>query len=210
MPTKPSCSEAECTNQAFRKGLCSKHYHRQLAKPCTVCGEPSIAGGLCNTHYYRVQRRVTTDAAFIRGDDEARFWSHVDRRGDDECWLWTGSLNAKGYSQFKVGDTNVAGHRWAYERFVGPIPDGLTIDHVWDRGCTNRSCVNPAHLEAVTNRENLMRGNGACAVNARKTHCKHGHEFTPENTGTRKDGNRYCKTCNRASRPSATLNLSGV
>jgi hypothetical protein len=82
----------------------------------------------------------------------------------------------------------------AYELAIGPIPEGLTIDHL----CRNRGCVNPAHLEAVTNRTNLLRGDGIAALNARKTHCKRGHEFTPENTYVWREGTRACRACHTA------------
>lgn len=83
-------------------------------------------------------------------------------------------------------------HRLAYEWAVGPIPPGAQIDHL----CREPRCINPDHLEAVTQRENIVRGESPSAVNARKTHCLHGHEFTPENTYRRPDdGNRQCRAC---------------
>ena len=104
-----------------------------------------------------------------------RFWSKVDKDGPGGCWLWTASQNGYGYGKFKAPHAFVASHRYAYELLVGPIPDGLQIDHL----CRNRACVNPAHLEPVTQRVNLMRGNTLASINARKTHCIRGHEFTP-------------------------------
>jgi hypothetical protein len=82
-------------------------------------------------------------------------------------------------------------HRWAYHHLVAPVSADLEIDHL----CRNRGCVNPAHLEPVTSRENKLRGYGAAAKNARKTECKRGHPFTPENTGRTGGGGRYCKQC---------------
>jgi hypothetical protein len=75
----------------------------------------------------------------------------------------------------------------------------MVLDHVRERGCVNRHCVNPAHLEPVTNRTNLLRGTGFAATNAQKTHCIHGHEFTPENTKHEKLG-RKCRTCDRTNK----------
>jgi hypothetical protein len=82
-------------------------------------------------------------------------------------------------------------HRASYEFFVGPIPDGLEIDHVWTRGCRHTNCVNPEHLEPVTRAEN-MRRRAALIVE-----CASGHPYTPENTGRATNGTRYCKSCNR-------------
>lgn len=113
------------------------------------------------------------------------------------CWLWTGSHSRGGYGQVQIGRRSKNGHpspalahRVAYELFVGPIPEGLTIDHL----CRVRHCVNPAHLEPVTRGENTLRGNGACAVNARKTHCKRGHLLDGDNVRLRPTG-RECRAC---------------
>lgn len=123
--------------------------------------------------------------------DADRFWSKVDTSGD--CWPWLGSKNPLGYGKFWLDGSLRKAHRVAYEWCVGPIPDGLHIDHL----CRNPSCVNPAHLEAVTHRENVLRGIGPAAKNAIKTHCKNGHEFTPENTyrWEGKPNKRVCRTC---------------
>lgn len=125
-----------------------------------------------------------------------RFYSKVDRSGT--CWLWTATINNRGYGLFYLSGRMVLAHRVAYEIRIGPIPPGAEIDHVRERGCAHRHCVNPAHLEPVTHRENLLRGSGFAATNARKTQCIHGHELTPQNTYVRHTGWRGCRTCKRA------------
>ena len=105
----------------------------------------------------------------------------------DACWLWTGSLRPNGYGQFRLStEKNGYAHRAAYELYVGAIPEGMTIDHL----CFNPACVNPKHLELVSLGENLRRRRYSDS-------CKHGHEYTPENTRLDKRGNRICKTCQR-------------
>lgn len=132
-----------------------------------------------------------------------RFWSKVDIRGWDECWPWTASTNPDGYGKFSVGrksDGTTLAHRMAYQLLVGPIPEGLELDHVRDWGCVSTLCCNPLHLEPVTHEENNRRSNSRTAVNARRTHCVNGHEFTPENTYYYERGGRHhrtCRTCRR-------------
>ena len=120
-----------------------------------------------------------------------RFWSKVDKR-DDGCWEWTAYRMKNGYGTLRVATKGWLAHRFAYQEFVGPIPDGLEIDHL----CRNRACVNPDHLEAVDHRTNLMRGNTWAAANAKKTHCVNGHEFDEENTLIVPLG-RNCRACHR-------------
>lgn len=123
---------------------------------------------------------------------EDRFWGRVDKTGD--CWLWTAYIRHDGYGEFWVGGIKrrVLAHRYSYELARGTIPDGLQLDHL----CRTRKCVNPAHLEAVTQRENLLRGETIPARNAAKKACPAGHEYTKENT-YRFRNMRLCKICNR-------------
>jgi hypothetical protein len=121
----------------------------------------------------------------------------------DTCWLWTGATTASGYGNIMVSSqggkkTYRAAHRVSYELLVGQIPGKLSLDHL----CRNRRCVNPQHLEPVTQRVNLLRGVGLTATNASKEHCLRGHEYTPNNTvvwiDKRGSITRKCRTCRRA------------
>lgn len=109
------------------------------------------------------------------------------------CWIWTRPVSKRGYALISADGRTQAAHRWAYEHWVGPIGEGLELDHL----CRVRACVNPSHMEPVTHRENVLRGMGVAAQAARMTHCKYGHEFTPDNIRASKDGHRRCKTCKR-------------
>ena len=106
-----------------------------------------------------------------------------------ECWEWQNYLRKDGYGA--VG--NKLAHRISYEALVGPIPDGLTIDHL----CRNRRCVNPAHLEPVTMAINILRGISPAANHARKTHCIYGHELAGDNLYVDPKRRRICRVCSR-------------
>lgn len=122
-----------------------------------------------------------------------RFWPKVSKDADG-CWLWTACLNKAGYGKIGAGGGKTGwrlAHRVSYEMRHGPVPDGLELDHL----CRVRRCVNPDHLEPVTQRVNLMRGVSPPAQCARKTHCDYGHEFTPENTYIWRNKMRQCRIC---------------
>jgi hypothetical protein len=112
---------------------------------------------------------------------------------DTACWIFRKKPTNRGYAQMRMPDgTQPCAHRAFYEHHVGPIPEGMTLDHL----CRVRQCVNPLHLEPVTRGENVLRGDTLSAHNAAKTHCKRGHEFTPENTRLYA-GARWCRACAR-------------
>lgn len=127
---------------------------------------------------------------------EQRFWRFVSPEPMSGCYLWMGADNQVGYGQMTINGRRVLAHRLSYEMYKGPIPDGLELDHK----CRVRCCVNPDHLEPVTRRENVMRGQSPTRFNAEKTHCKRGHEFTIENTKIEPPNHRSCRTCIRERR----------
>ena len=115
-------------------------------------------------------------------EDISRFWAKVDKT--DTCWNWTAYSDASGYGQFRHGSRLMQAHRYSYLNFVGDLIEGLVVDHL----CSNRKCVNPSHLEQVTQKQNVMR------ARSKVTHCPSGHEYD----AIRKNGKysaRYCKTC---------------
>ena len=134
---------------------------------------------------------------YLTESQAANFWNKVAPMMDDRgCWEWVGCIH-KSYGYLGVGTPvkrTIRAHRVAYTLVVGPIPEGLTLDHL----CRNRSCVNPAHLEPVTHAENTLRGESFGAVNARRVLCQAGHQdWATSRMGADKI-RRYCRTCENA------------
>lgn len=147
---------------------------------------------------------------------EDRLWSRVLKGADDDCWLWVGCLSTDGYGKIGEGGASASGskslfvHRVVYEMVIGTIPDGYEVDHLCHtkecgktgKECLHRRCVNPAHLSAVTHRDNSIRDEcTASGKNVAKTHCPAGHEYNEENTRYEKNRNgglsRKCRICDR-------------
>lgn len=196
-PTLRICSVESCETPARARGMCQSHYdkHRrsQPGKPCGVegCGKRAESRGWCQMHYRRWKTHGDVNAVNLVHNDPDRRFRELYVISANGCWEWKGHVEANGYARFTNGDNRTGAHRWSYEHHVGPIPDGLVIDHL----CRNRACVNPSHLEPVTARENLMRGDTYAARNAKKTHCKRGHFFAGVNLIITKLGHRQCREC---------------
>lgn len=169
-----------------------------MSKVCRIaeCGKPTVCRQLCHGHYARLRRYGRPEKETLKEKVMRNFT--VNEAG---CWIWSMGISFYGYGQIKWKREQKPAHRASWEVLRGPIPAGLQIDHL----CRNRACINPDHLEPVTQRVNGLRGFGMGAQNARKTHCKQGHAFSGENVEIRKDngGGRRCKICKRtASRKS--------
>jgi len=157
---------------------------------CSVesCQRVNEARGYCQLHYNRLMKHGDP----LIGGKPTRKQQFASSYLEDAngCWIWNRSLVTGGYAAFWDGQT-VSGHRWSYEHFIGPVPKGMQLDHL----CRVRECVNPHHLEPVTLAENVMRGVGLSAINARKTQCKRGHVFDGSNTYIASNGSRCCRPC---------------
>lgn len=165
---------------------------------CAVCAKPfnTLSGA---------RSKFCTRACFIASFEHwaDRFWSAVSKTSQtpayrpdlSPCWLWTKHINASGYGVFSKRGRLELAHRTAYGLVVGDVPPGLQLDHL----CRVRHCVNPDHLEPVTNAENVKRGVSPFAEKARQTHCKRGHVFDESNTYRSPDRphTRRCRTCVR-------------
>lgn len=170
MPNHPNCSAPGCSKSFYAKALCRVHYMRmyrlgslslpertpKVKPPCSIdgCPEPFSAKGLCRRHYYLQLNRARREASRPPLEERIaiRFWAKVTKT--DTCWLWTAVTLPNGYGLVTINKRKIYVHRWSYEATKGPIPDGLVIDHL----CRVRNCVNPDHLEAVTNQVNILRG----------------------------------------------------
>lgn len=227
------CSIEGCHKPARKRGWCYMHYGRYQRTgdptkivreygraPCTVdgCERPVFGHGWCQMHYARWRRDGDVgvagpkDRSLPRMTAEQSFWRHVDVSGPvpeahpemGRCWQWTGGLS-HGYGVVNGDKHRDGAHRFSYELHVGPIPDGLDIDHLCHQPpcpggdeCPHRSCVNPDHLEPVTRGENLLRSPLTVpGRNERKTHCPAGHPYDEKNTRIERDGGRKCRACGR-------------
>lgn len=163
------------------------------------CDLPHEGRGMCRNHYRRW--RYGTELPPPPTDEE-RLKAKI-KILVSGCWEWTGSITESGYGRFALHGKTVRAHRYVYELLVGPIPEGLQLDHlchtndltcVGGPACRHRRCVNPAHLEPVSHLENMRRGQTGSA-NKNKTHCVNNHPYDEANTGRTPEGWRYCRKC---------------
>lgn len=208
-----TCSVLDCNLPHWAKGMCRRHYYRKpLQEPrikraplvCAIdgCARLVDRSGFCAIHHYRWKRYGDPlKRTRLQGDLEGRFWQKVNQSGPTlkaglgPCWIWESRVGSGPYGKFLVGRKLVSAYRFSYELLVGQIPTGLVLDHL----CSNPPCVNPQHLEPVTQRENNRRGEGWGGRNARKQCCPRGHPYDETNTYLRPDGKgRDCLTCRRA------------
>lgn len=174
--TSEECSIPDCTGRAVGWGWCQKHWQRWRKY-----GDP--LGSAPPRRYTQLLKRM--------------------EHQQNGCIYMTGNIRPDGYARI----SNQGAHRVAYEYFIGPIPEAHDVDHDCHNradppchlgpACPHRRCVNPDHLRAVPHKENVLAGVSFGAVNAAKTHCNRGHEFTPENTHFESGGGRRCRVCRR-------------
>lgn len=167
-----TCRAPECEAERAARGLCPKHYQRFRASGeianypalektekrvrkgyvCAIdgCGSPRVGRGYCKKHYTRLMKHGDPLATRPSVDPLEYGMRYFGEEGPGGCIEWTGSKFGTGYGKFMVDGKRYSAHRWAYERFVGPIPEGMVIRHK----CGNRPCVNPAHLEVGTQKQN--------------------------------------------------------
>lgn len=148
----------------------------------------------------------------------SKFWSQVNNMaGSEECWPWLGGRDGVGYGSLHHQGATMTAHRYLYQIAIGPIPDGLTVDHVCHnrdascpggKTCRHRICCNPSHLEAVTRAENRRRApiSGAAKIHSAKTKCNRGHDLTPDNLMNSPD-RRTCRKCAKIRRDAHLVRL---
>ena len=215
------CAVEDCGRQVKARGYCEPHVVR-LRKtgdvradvpialrssrgPCLVPDCERIRSsreGYCGMHAMRLKRygelghpgpTPRVDLPGYKSTVLTRLMGKISRSVSG-CWEWQGAITPDGYGRQSYRGRARRAHRVAYELIVGEIPAGLVLDHL----CRNRSCVNPAHLEPVTDRINLLRGIGPTADRASRTHCPQGHAYDLENTYVDRRGSRHCRACGRA------------
>jgi len=205
--TKATCSVEGCSDPIDSHGMCGMHcmrwrrhgdpnislrpYNRKCLEP--GCEEPHRGHGYCGKH----ARRLLVHGSTME-PRERKFWAKVDKRGPSECWPWLGFVHPNGYGQFGGGAERLP-HRIAYKYVIGPIPDGLVLDHLCHTAdpqcadtvnCPHRRCCNPEHLEPVTRGENVARGRGGDSWG-----------YVPEPIPPKAPKPTVCTKCGRTDKP---------
>lgn len=170
------------------------HYNRKsgFQAECSVggCSTPPESRGWCHGHFEQWRRTGVVPTVPILRTPEERFNAKVDRTGS--CWLWTGATAGGGrYGSFQYEGRVQRAHVVAWLLAGRTVPDGLVLDHL----CRTTLCVNPDHLEPVSQRENVLRGTAPTSANARKTHCRRGHPLSGDNLYVEANGGRRCRAC---------------
>jgi hypothetical protein len=157
-----------------------------ISRACVRCG--------IDFNPFRTSQRFCSPKCRWDEPIHLRFWSKVRIDSDEECWVWLANKNPQGYGLFRNNGGEAGAHRFAYRHLVGDIPCGLQLDHL----CRNPACVNPAHLEPVTARENIRRGNGMGGRHARNPFCAMGHALAGSNVKLEAGRWRRCRICRTA------------
>lgn len=179
-----TCSVDGCDREHHARGYCGTHYRRWRLSGDAQADAPVLDKGPYGDAEARWLRRIAKDGPLARNNPEL-----------GPCWRWLGWVPDEGYPNFSVDGRTVSAYRWAYEHFIGPVPDGLELDHfACDRG--RQGCVNPYHCRPATRQENQAR---VPHRNSIKTHCPQGHPYDEANTRHTPSGGRICRACHRAS-----------
>jgi len=186
----------------------------RLCIKCADPARPSESRGMCSRCYQRWNKKAKASGAFnpVRRSLSERLLARSYPLANG-CWEWRGTLTRTNYGRIKrPGGAIALAHRVAYELTYGPVPDGFVLDHRCHTedltcpggdDCRHRRCVNPHHLDVVTQRENTLRSpHTITAVYAGRDRCKNGHPFDEANTYIRAGGSRQCRACNRIGRRS--------
>lgn len=182
-------------------------FSHKSTKPCSVdgCDRQREARGYCHGHYERFRSGRPVGGPFA-DTPLKRFMRHVEPDGD--CWIWQGATDGDGRygaMQDAEGKRVLRAHRWALLHLADiDVPEGMVVDHL----CRRTLCVNPDHLEIVTQRDNILRGGWGGGANARKSHCKRGHRLEGANVAPwSKPGTRQCWPCDRLRKRAVALGV---
>jgi hypothetical protein len=173
----------------------------RISRHCEYCGCTLVRKEDERAHHFVARRfcgRECWNASRREQDPSERIKRGIEIDSNTGCWNWQGDKTSNGYGRVRINGRKILTHVLSYQLKHGPMPEGKELHH----RCENRACCNPNHVEPVTRLEHCLSlsRRSPAFINARKTHCKRGHEFTAENTWLAKDGERGCRQCMRAQR----------